>query len=349
MRRIAGGCLSRRPRALAAVAAAVLGFGVFSSSVGVGALPTSTLPVYGITSGDGSRTTVAELGDVNGDGFGDYAVGMPSADVGGSADSGIVYVFLGHPGALAPKPASLDLNAASFRITGVAGEMLGYAVVGDDVNGDGLSDIAIGAPMASPPINGGGAVYVIFGSRHPQDVSTAALYPSGALTDAPTNPAPPSPIGSRYDGFLQGSHTGMALAALPDLNGDGYNDLALGVPDANLHITGGGGVAVLYGKPQGVHITLNDLWEAGYPYYFHVDYPARDGTLNQHVGESVATVGDVTGDGWPDIALGAPQADFNGRTDSGSVWIISGHLPRSTPAAATTTSTTAVRGSGSTS
>ncbi|MDP9256064.1 MAG: integrin alpha, partial [Actinomycetota bacterium] len=251
----------RQPRTAVALATAIVAFGVFSSSVGVGALPTSTLPVYGVTNGNGSRTTVAELGDVNGDGIGDYAVGLPSADVAGSADAGIVYVFLGHAGELPQAPTALDLTAASFRITGRPGEMLGFSVVGDDVNGDGLNDIAIGAPMASPPINGGGAVYVFFGSRNPRDVSTAALYPSGALTNAPADPAAPSPIGSRYDGFQQGSHTGMALVALPDLNGDGYNDIAVGVPDANLHITGGGGLAVLYGKAQGVHITLNDLWD----------------------------------------------------------------------------------------
>ena len=116
----------------------------------------------------------------------------------------------------------------------------------------------------------------------------------------------------------------MSLAALPDVNGDGYNDLAVGAPDASLHGPGGGGVAVLYGKPLGVHITLNDLWENGYPYSFHIDYPALP---NQRVGMSVASVGDMTGDGWPDIAVGAPQADPAGRIDAGSVWIISGHLP----------------------
>ena len=81
---------------------------------------------------------------------------------------------------------------------------------------------------------------------------------------------------------------------------------------------------MLYGKPQGVHITLNDLWENAYPYFFHVDFPALD---DQHIGTSVASVGDMTGDGQPDIAIGAPQADPNGRIDAGSVWIISAHLP----------------------
>ena len=178
----------------------------------------------------------------------------------------------------------------------------------------------------APGKSGGGAVYVVFGSASPQNVSTVSLSAAG-LTNAPGSTGWPTALGSRYDGFMVDSHTGMSLAALPDVNGDGYNDLAVGSPDANLHMTGGGGLAVLYGKPQGVHITLNDLWDAGYPYWFHADYPARDGTINQHVGESVASVGDMTGDGWPDIAVGAPQADFNGRTDSGSVWIISGHLP----------------------
>jgi FG-GAP repeat protein len=314
----------RRSRAALALGAAIVGGVVFSGGVGDGALPTASLPTYGVTAGNGSLSTVAELGDINGDGLGDYAIGMPSADVGTSADAGVVYVFLGKPGALPPTPSALDPAAASFQITGHAGEMLGYTIAGDDVNRDGLADIAIGAPMAGAPSkSGGGAVYVVFGSVHPASLSTTALSFAG-YTNATTTPAKPSPLGSRYDGFQQNAHFGMSLAALPDVNGDGYNDLAAGGADAALHRPGGGGVAVLYGKPAGVHITLNDLWENGYPYFFHVDYPALD---NQHVGMSVASVGDMTGDGWPDIAIGAPQADPAGRVDAGSVWIISGHLP----------------------
>ena len=204
--------------------------------------------------------------------------------------------------------------------------MLGYAIAGDDVNGDGRADIAIGAPMAGAPgKSGGGAVYVIFGSASPQNVNTTALS-GAAFTNDPNNPNPgwPTTLGSRYEGFQVDAHMGMSLAGLPDVNGDGYEDLVVGAPDASLHRPGGGGVAVLYGKPQGVHVTLNDLWENGYPYFFHVDFPELD---NQHIGTSVASVGDMTGDGQPDIAIGAPQSDLNGRADSGSVWIISAHLP----------------------
>ena len=319
----------RQPRTMLALTAAIVGVGVFSSSVGIGALPTSTLPVYGVTSGDGSRATVAELGDVNGDGYNDYAVGMPAAN----ADSGVVYVFLGKAGAFGPTPTALNLSAASFRIIGHGGEMLGYSLAGGDLNGDGRADIAIGAPMAGPPAKSdGGAVYIVYGQTHPADLSTTTLSTAGYTND-PAAPATQSPLGSRYDGFQVDSHTGMSMAVVPDVNvhntndggGAHLNDLIIGMPDADLHRPGGGGVAVIYGKKTSVHIDLSDLWEAGYPYYFHIDYPSLD---DQHAGESVAAVPDMTGDGVPDIAIGAPQADPGGRTDAGSVWIISGNLPQ---------------------
>src|SRR4051812_6865919 len=187
----------REPRVALALTLAVVSVGVFSSSVGIGALPTSTLPVYGVTNGDGSRATVAELGDVNGDGIGDYAVGLPNAN----GASGVVYVFLGHPGALSPAPTALDLATASFTITGHGGELLGYSIAGDDVNGDGLSDIAIGAPAGGPPSKaGGGAVYVAFGSRQPHTLASTQLYPVGYTNNAGA-PATPSTYGSRYDSF----------------------------------------------------------------------------------------------------------------------------------------------------
>ena len=181
--------------------------------------------------------------------------------------------------------------------------------------------------MATGPNRAGaGVVYTVFGSRTPRNVSTTELNYTG-FTNDPANPAPHSPIGSRYEGFQPNSHTGTAVAAMPDVNGDGYDELAIGMPDASLHRPGGGGAAVLYGKPSGEHINLADLWEAGYPYYFHIDFPTLD---NQHIGETIASVPDMTGDGSPDLAVGAPQSDLNGKVDSGSVWIINGRLPPAT-------------------
>ena len=221
----------------------------------------------------------------------------------------------------------MNVGAASFTITGHGGELLGFSVSGGDFNGDGRDDIGIGAPMAMGPNRvGAGVVYTVFGQRTPRNLSTTELNYAG-FTNSPTNPAPHSPLGSRYEGFQVNSHTGTAVAAMPDVNGDGYEELAIGMPDASLHRPGGGGAAVLYGKPSGEHINLADLWEAGYPYYFHIDLPSLD---NQHVGETLASVPDMTGDGSPDLAVGAPQADLNGRIDSGSVWIINGRLPPAT-------------------
>ncbi len=221
----------------------------------------------------------------------------------------------------------MNVGAASFTVTGNGGELLGFSVTGGDFNGDGLDDLGIGAPMAMGPNRvGAGVVYTVFGTRNPRNIATTELNYNG-FTNAPTNPAPHNPLGSRYEGFQVNSHTGTSVAAMPSVNGDRYEELAIGMPDASLHRPGGGGAAVLYGRPQGEHINLADLWEAGYPYYFHIDFPTLD---NQHIGETLASVPDMTGDGSPDLAVGAPQSDLNGRIDSGSVWIINGRLPPAT-------------------
>ena len=84
-------------------------------------------------------------------------------------------------------------------------------------------------------------------------------------------------------GLECGERGGHRARWLSDLRVYGFDDLVVGAPDANLHLPGGGGVAVLYGKAQGVRVTLTDLWEKSYPYFFHADFPDTDNPASGHV------------------------------------------------------------------
>jgi hypothetical protein len=162
----------------------------------------------GIAAGDMFGWAVAGPGDVNGDGVGDIAIGAPNADPGGRGNAGMVRVFSGADG------------SRLYDYTGsVGGEMLGKALVGPgDVNGDGLADLLIGAPGARP----GGV----------QEAGRCYLYASreGLL--------------QVFDGGTAIGGLGSSLAAIGDVNGDGYADLAIGAPGENPNGTGSGAAYV---------------------------------------------------------------------------------------------------------
>ena len=126
---------------------------------------------------------------------------------------------------------------------------------------------------------------------------------------ASTRPRASSPLTALPADLLHLGGAGAEEDRSPGGDPDRDPDLAEGVVDPRRH------AALLFRD--------DDLWANGYPYYFHVDYPA---IANDHTG-SAPERRRHDGDGRPDIAIGAPQADPAGRIDAGSVWIISGHLP----------------------
>lgn len=262
---------------------------------------------------DFSGNPVSGAGDVNGDGFDDLLVGAPLGDTAENEKSqaGDSYVVFGG----AALPATIDLanlGAAGVTIFGRdVADQSGFAVSGaGDVNGDGFDDLLIGAPMADGPINTketAGESYLIFGS---------ALLP--ATIDLNTLGA----AGVTIFGASQSGSSGFAVSGAGDINGDGFDDLLVGASLTNTSGNGNWGQGesyVIFGKQTlPTTIDLGSLGVAGIT-IFGVD--AYDFS-----GRSVSGAGDVNGDGFDDLLIGAPSADglANGEENAGESYLIFG-------------------------
>jgi len=282
-----------------------------TSPVQLGSLdPASTgFRIDGAAASDFSGSSVAGAGDVNGDRKDDVIIGAPGADPNGNF-SGSSYVVYG-----SGTPTNIDLNslgAAGFRIDGAAEyDNSGDAVAGaGDVNGDGKADVIIGAPFAS---NNGrdfsGSSYVVYGSASPTTVDLNSL---GAA-------------GFRIDGAAADDWSGSSVAGAGDVNGDRKADVIIGAPSADNNGRDlSGSSYVVYGSGTPTDIDLNSLGAAG----FRIDGAGTE----DFSGSSVAGAGDVNGDGGADVIIGAPDADNNGRENSGSSYVVYGDPPPVPPA-----------------
>jgi hypothetical protein len=255
-----------------------------------------------IETGDNFGAALA-AGDFDGDGYTDLAVGVPFEDYDAThTDSGGVNVIYG---------SSTGLTGAGDQYwdqetiggASVTGDQLGASLAAGDFNRDGYSDLAIGVPYHDFGISNIGVVDILYGSASGLTTTGNQMWLQGFYS-IPGDPE-------------DGDHFGSCLATA-DFNGDGYADLAVGVPDDNVApaIFRAGAVNVLFGSASRLTGTGSQLLTE------NTLSPGYSETMDRF-GTSLAA-GDFDRDGFADLAVGIPLKDFPGADSAGAVEIFHG-------------------------
>ena len=237
-------------------------------------------------------TSVAGIGDVDGDGVPDIAVGAKGDDAGGNL-RGTVHVITLHSYG-GPKKTT-EINSATPNGPSLAdGDEFGTSVAGiGDVDGDGTADIAVGAPGDDSGLEGAsGAVYVVFMKPDGTVKSTAEIELS----------SPNGPLLTTFDFF------GSSVSGLGDMDGDGTPDIVAGARGDDLGGASRGALHVMFLNSDGTVQRTAEINSTNGPILSNYD----------ELGHSVAAIGDIDGDGTADIAAGTP-ADGTGGLNTGTV------------------------------
>ncbi len=237
--------------------------------------------------------SVAGAGDVNGDGYADVIVGAHQYDA-GQTNEGAAFVFLGNASGI----ADADPATAAAQIeSNQAGALLGDRVAGaGDVNGDGYADVIVGSRLYDAGQADEGAAFVFLGSA------------SGIADGNPTTAA------AQLESDQTDAYLGISVAGAGDLNGDGYADVIVGAYRYDAGQTDEGAAFVFLGGPFAGIADGNPTTAAA---------QLESNQVNAGLGFSVGGAGDVNGDGYADLIVGAIGYDA-GDADEGAAFVFLG-------------------------
>ena len=259
--------------------------------------------------------SIAALGDVDGDGLADFAVSAPSASDGGPAGAGVVYLVLGSKTRTSIDLAD-DTDKGIVRLRGVAaGDNTGWSLAALDTPGTGGErGLVVGAPLADPfGRPDAGSVYVL-----PAPLPTRATVAPGLLSSRGDVALDKLAATSyRIDGAVAGGQAGYAVGTSADMTLDRLPEVLVGAPRVAPDAAGtaAGAAYVAPAGPLGGSVDLAAPAATGM---------TVSGEAGSELGRSIAGIGDVDGDGVPDVAIGAPTASPGGRAEAGSAFVVRG-------------------------
>jgi hypothetical protein len=220
-------------------------------------------------------------GDVNDDGLDDLVIGQPDG-------AGLGRLYVGASGGSAITSVITTVYSPAGAVSDYFGIAISHA---GDVDGNGEADLVIGAPGDVRYGSAAGTAYVLYG----QGTSYSATLDE---VDSP--------------GTVDSDLVGLSVAGIDDLDGDGFDDVAVGSERFDSSgVSDAGGVRVYRGGSGGIDVT------PAYTLY------ASDVFPGQFFGTAVARAGDVNADGYADLVVGAPTKSITDTVD-GAVYVYYG-------------------------